>query len=115
AVVLRVGDDHFLYRAADQTRVELVDSEFDFDSDKAAWHQVEVATVAIPEGIAGDYNGDERVDQLDYVAWKEQFGTWSLTSYVAADGNRDGVVDMADYTLWRNHLQGPASALVPAV
>src|SRR5690606_15403164 len=37
AVVLRVGDDHFLYRAADQTRVELVDDEFDFDSDRAAW------------------------------------------------------------------------------
>lgn len=115
AVVLRVGDEHFLYRAADQTRVELVDGEFEFDSGTTAWHQVEVAAVAPPEALAGDYNGDERVDQLDYVAWKEQFGTWSLTSYVAADGNRDGVVDMADYTLWRNHLQGPASVVVPVV
>jgi hypothetical protein len=55
-------------------------------------------------GIAGDYNGDGCVDQLDYTAWREHFGL----PYGPADGNRDGIVDGADYAIWRKHVGGTA-------
>ncbi len=64
--------------------------------------------VSVVVAALGDYNRDNKVDQDDYLLWKDTFG-----SHVdlAHDGNNDGQVDAADYTLWRNNKGAiPAAA-----
>ncbi|MFO0790214.1 MAG: hypothetical protein U0805_12245 [Pirellulales bacterium] len=51
--------------------------------------------------VAGDYNSDNVVNNLDLDLWRSNFG--SLLN-LAADGNLNGVVDAADYVVWRNNL-----------
>jgi endonuclease/exonuclease/phosphatase family metal-dependent hydrolase len=51
----------------------------------------------------GDFNGDNKVDTLDYEAWRVAFGTTSTE----ADGNGDGAVDAADYVIWRQNVDEP--------
>lgn len=65
-----------------------------------------LATVAfedpgLPE-LMGDYNGDGRVDAIDYTVWRDRLGS-SISPFGRADGNGNGVVDRADYLLWRRH------------
>lgn len=49
----------------------------------------------------GDYNADGDVDDADYEAWREAFGT--AGGDLLADGNSDGIVDAADYVIWRHY------------
>ena len=58
-----------------------------------------VSTSFTPQ-LVGDYNGDNVVDQGDYLYWKQAFRNQDLT----ADGNGDGKVSLADYTIWRDNL-----------
>jgi hypothetical protein len=58
--------------------------------------------------LAGDYNDDLTVDQLDYAVWKSDFGS----SNSPADGNGDGVVNLADYTIWRDNLGASAAVAI---
>jgi uncharacterized repeat protein (TIGR03803 family) len=51
--------------------------------------------------IAGDFDGNDIVDQVDYGLWRRTFGS---TTNLAADGNDNGVIDAADYTVWRDHV-----------
>jgi subtilisin-like proprotein convertase family protein len=60
---------------------------------------------AIP--LAGDYDGNGRVEQADYTVWRSNFGS---RSNLAADGNTNGVVDSADYSIWRNNMGAVSSA-----
>lgn len=50
--------------------------------------------------LAGDYNGDETVDEMDHAKWKDDFGKW-VAKGNGADGNNNGVIDAADYVTWR--------------
>jgi len=54
-----------------------------------------VAFVPGPLGLAGDYNGDGKVDAADYVTWRKN---------PAANGG-----DPAGYTTWRNNFGLPGS------
>lgn len=54
----------------------------------------------------GDYSGDGVVDQNDYQAWVDAFGTVGDSP---ADGNGDGVVGAADYVFWRNLFESDGS------
>jgi hypothetical protein len=71
--------------------------------------------------IPGDYNGDDRVDDLDYDLWQSTFGQTVTNDPLPADGSRNGVVDAADYVIWRKNLGaslhsvagGEAEAAVP--
>jgi hypothetical protein len=54
---------------------------------------------------AGDYDGDDLVNAVDYGIWRAAFGTTAL----AADGNGDGVVNAADYVVWRNAMANSTS------
>jgi T5SS/PEP-CTERM-associated repeat protein len=57
-----------------------------------------MATLSVTgAGIPGDYNGNGRVDAVDYVVWRKSFVTGNLI----ADGNGDGTVNAADYGVWR--------------
>jgi Dockerin type I domain len=62
----------------------------------------------------GDYNFDGRIDQADFLGWRNSFGQPGpyLGGYPvdAADGNRDGIVDASDYVLWRKSFSLSASA-----
>jgi hypothetical protein len=100
-LVFRVGDDHYLYRAGINGNVQLFDDSYEFTGE--AWHAVGSFVVALPAGLPGDYNNDNRVDDQDRQVWRANFGAWSLTSYPTADGNRDGNVDAADDALWRKY------------
>jgi hypothetical protein len=55
----------------------------------------------------GDYNQDNLVDSLDYVAWQGSFGATDSGQHIAplADGNYNGIVDAADYVVWRNRVE----------
>jgi glucose/arabinose dehydrogenase len=59
--------------------------------------------------LAGDYNIDGTVDDVDFGVWKSNYGS---NLFLAADGNHDGNVNAADYTIWRNNLgaSSPAAA-----
>lgn len=62
--------------------------------------------------LAGDFNGDNRVDNDDYTHWKQVFGQ-TVSPATSADGNGDGLVNLADYNVWRDNLGGvsPTTAL----
>jgi glucose/arabinose dehydrogenase len=77
----------------------------------ARWLQEGNAPVsldALLNPIAGDYNRNGIITQLDYNVWKADYG--SLTN-LAADGNGDGRIDVADYTVWRDNLGAAAPLL----
>jgi T5SS/PEP-CTERM-associated repeat protein len=48
--------------------------------------------------LAGDYNGNGRVDAADYVVWRANVGAATLNN---RDVNSTGVVGQADYDFWR--------------
>ena len=58
-------------------------------------------TITIMPTVAGDYNGSGGVGSLDYVQWRQSFGS---TTNLDADGNLNGIVDAADYVIWRNNF-----------
>ena len=62
----------------------------------------ECAAPPPPEGLPGDFNGDDIVDAADYTVWRNNLGTnFNLNGNGnEADGSA-GVVDQADYDLWK--------------
>ncbi len=48
--------------------------------------------------LAGDFNLDGSVDQLDHAIWRE---TYDSTIDLRADANENGIVDLADFIIWR--------------
>ena len=64
--------------------------------------------------LAGDVNGDRKVDMADGTLIRNIFGSSAGDGrYMAeADANRDGLITSFDYALWRRNL-GDATALNP--
>jgi hypothetical protein len=58
-------------------------------------------TVNIQLAVAGDYDHNLTVNQVDYTVWRQHFGS---TSLLDADGNLNGIVDAADYAIWRKYF-----------
>jgi endonuclease I len=54
--------------------------------------------------LAGDFNGDGRVDAGDYVVWQRSFGQSVAAAYSGADGDGNLTIDNADYDVWRSHF-----------
>jgi len=52
-------------------------------------------------GIAGDFNGNARVDGLDFLAWQRGFGTTSAPR-TAGDANLDRRIDGNDRLAWED-------------
>ena len=63
--------------------------------------------------LAGDYNGDDKVDAADYVVWRKTVGQSGY--FLPADGNSDNEIDADDYAVWRENfgdsVNGPGAAL----
>jgi hypothetical protein len=66
--------------------------------------------------LAGDYNFDGSVNDLDYTVWQNQFGSSGPfpVSGTYADGTRNGTVNAADYTLWRDRLGATTAGFAAA-
>ena len=58
------------------------------------------AVVVSRLAYGGDANRDGIVDQADYTAWYNAYG--SNAGWDGGDFNQDGMVDQGDYTLWYN-------------
>lgn len=55
----------------------------------------------VPDGIPGDYNGDNKVDAADYTIWRD---TLNSSTDLRADGDHNGAVDASDYGVWKMHF-----------
>jgi Dockerin type I domain/Metallo-peptidase family M12B Reprolysin-like len=56
----------------------------------------------LPIQLAGDYNGDGRVDAADYSIWRNSLN--QTGTGLAADGNGNGRIDSGDYTIWKSNF-----------
>jgi prepilin-type N-terminal cleavage/methylation domain-containing protein len=65
--------------------------------------------IAAP-GTPGDYNGDQRVDGADFLAWQRALGSSATPAGSGADGNHSGAVDAGDLPIWRNAFAATAPA-----
>jgi hypothetical protein len=69
------------------------------------YHQMLSAALAInaeAAGLPGDYNGDQKVDAGDYVAWRNRLGEPAEEAIFYNGNGLDGV-DLADYAWWKQH------------
>jgi autotransporter-associated beta strand protein len=56
--------------------------------------------LAVSSGLAADFNGDGKVDALDYVVWRNNLE--ATGPGLAADANGDLRVDEADFIVWKS-------------
>jgi fibronectin-binding autotransporter adhesin len=63
---------------------------------------LEVLTLGVVPGLAGDYNGDNVVDAVDYTVWRNNLG--ALTE-APINNQGDGLngVDANDYNVWKTN------------
>ncbi len=69
------------------------------------WRLVDASgafTLLVGSDLAGDYNGDARVDAADYTVWRDALGQ-QITVGAGADGDNSGAVDQGDYEVWRTN------------
>ncbi len=74
--------------------------------------------IVAPGALAGDFNGDRRVDALDRALWMANFGRVALVGPVLGDADGDFDVDGSDFLAWQRNVGGvppsAAAALAPA-
>ncbi|TWT99439.1 PEP-CTERM motif protein [Botrimarina colliarenosi] len=75
-----------------------------------AYNATEGAPIAAGQ-IAGDYNGDGRVDAADYTVYRDTVGS---TEDFRADGDADGMIDEGDYATWAEDYGYSAYQFDPA-
>jgi hypothetical protein len=71
---------------------------YDFSNESAA------ATVRIPVGFRGDYDGDHTVNGIDFLAWQQNFGQAVDPHGSGTDGDGDGVVGRGDLWAWSDNF-----------
>ncbi len=54
----------------------------------------------------GDFNGDGRVDGVDFLIWQSHYPTTSGGTCDHGDANGDGKVDGVDFLVWQSHYHG---------
>ncbi len=59
-------------------------------------------TISVIDGLAGDFNGDGKVDAADYTVWRDSLGAQGVA--LVADANSDLNVDAQDYLFWRSNF-----------
>jgi hypothetical protein len=63
--------------------------------------------VVVPDVLPADFNGDGRVDALDYTVWRNTLGS---TTDLRADANGDLKIDADDYLAWKEGFGGSSTA-----
>jgi hypothetical protein len=53
-----------------------------------------------------DFNGDGKVDGVDFLIWQSHYPTSSGGAPDGGDANGDGKVDGVDFLIWQSHYQG---------
>jgi Dockerin type I domain/PEP-CTERM motif len=53
-------------------------------------------------GLAGDFNGDHKVNAADYTVWRNNLGA-TEGSLLNNNGN-GGTIDETDYAIWKAHF-----------
>jgi PKD repeat protein len=54
----------------------------------------------------GDFNGDGRVDGVDFLIWQSHYPTASGATPDGGDANDDGKVDGVDFLIWQANYHG---------
>ena len=60
------------------------------------------ATVTVDGDLRADFNGDGRVDGMDFLTWQSGFPTSSGATKATGDANGDGRVDGLDFLVWQS-------------
>jgi len=63
---------------------------------------IQIDSVSVELGLAGDYNGDSAVDAADYTVWRDTLG--QAGPRLAADGNANNQIDADDYEVWKENF-----------
>ncbi|MCO6044268.1 hypothetical protein NG895_10150 [Aeoliella sp. ICT_H6.2] len=66
-----------------------------------------------PGGLAGDFNGDNKVDIADYTVWRNNLGAADESAINGAGDGLNGV-DAGDYQVWKEHFGDSISPLAAA-
>jgi hypothetical protein len=76
--------------------------------DNSYFTNLEIATTP-SESLAGDFNGDKKVDVADYTSWRDNLGAANESSINNSGDHLNGV-DPADYVIWKNGFGDTAGA-----
>jgi hypothetical protein len=78
----------------------------DADASTGYWDDLQ-ATLVVPT-VAGDFNGDTKVNAADLTIWRNAFATTN-----AADSDNDGDSDGQDFLVWQRNVTNTPVSSVP--
>ena len=85
----------------DQLRL-VVDAVGATDDDSAVWADARLLTLSPEEILLADFDSDNTVTGLDFLAWQRNFGTASpAAEHSDGDADFDGDVDAQDLSKWQ--------------
>jgi hypothetical protein len=65
------------------------------------------SNVTVTALAPGDFNGDGRVDGVDFLIWQSHYPNFvGGATPDGGDANGDGKVDGGDFLIWQSHYQG---------
>ncbi len=64
------------------------------------------SSVTVTALAPGDFNGDGKVDGVDFLNWQSHYPTSSGATCDHGDANGDGKVDGVDFLVWQSHYHG---------
>lgn len=70
---------------------------------------IEIFDTPSQVGLAGDYNGDSKVDAADYTVWRDHLGAADESS-IGDNGDHQNGVDIADYAVWKSDFGSMSGA-----
>ena len=92
----------------------VVDGNGSIDHDSANWAGARLLKMKSGQFMLADFDGDERVSGMDFLAWQRSFGA-SGSEQISGDADHDGDVDTDDLNWWQEaHGSTAATPTQPA-
>lgn len=113
-VVLASGLSGFFDNVATGERLDTAGGEGSFLVTYNSTQNSVLLSNFVAAGLAGDFDNDGKVDEMDYTLWRDEFSATGLTPYSGADATGDGLVDVDDYLVWKANFGATQSATVTA-